>query len=183
MEKFKNKYRVESARLYGYDYGQNGAYFITICTKDRFHHFGKISNGKMILSEIGNYATEYWRNIPQQFPFVKLDEFIVMPNHIHGIIIIDKDVSEEIEEKDSKNKIIQSGGITGIRNPMFHENISRIIRLYKGRCSFEIRKFYSEFKWQARFHDHIVRNEKSFNHIQNYILNNPLKWSQDTFYN
>ena len=183
MEKFNNKYRVESTRLSGYDYSQNGAYFITICTKDRIHHFGKISNGNMILSEIGNQATEYWRNISQQFPFVKLGEFIVMPNHIHGIIIIEKDFSEEIEAKDSKNIIIQSGGITGIRNPMFHENISRIIRWYKGRCSFEVRKFHFDFKWQARFHDHIIRNEKSFTNIQNYIMNNPFKWKEDTFYN
>ena len=89
-EKYKNKYRIKSARLPNWDYGSNGMYFITICTQNRVHFFGKIINKKMQLNEIGEMAEKYWNEIPQHFPFVKLDAFVVMPNHIHGILIIDK---------------------------------------------------------------------------------------------
>jgi len=90
MAKFKGKYRIESTRLQNWDYGWNASYFITICTKDREHFFGKIEKDKMILSEIGKMAEKYWFEIPEHFPFVKLGEFVVMPDHIHGIIEIAK---------------------------------------------------------------------------------------------
>ncbi|CAM4237786.1 hypothetical protein [Gillisia limnaea] len=89
-EKFQNKYRSASARLKTWDYGWNGAYFVSICTQSRECFFGNISDGKMHLSEIGEIAHNFWIEIPNHFPFVKLGEFIVMPNHMHGIIIIDK---------------------------------------------------------------------------------------------
>ena len=88
--KFRNKYRIQSTRLKNYNYSQNGAYFITICTKNREHWFGKIVNSKRQLSKIGKQVETCWFDIPHHFPFVKLGEFVVMPNHIHGIIIIDK---------------------------------------------------------------------------------------------
>ena len=89
-EKFKNKYRIGSARLKDYDYSSNGAYYLTIVTQDREHFFGNILHGKMQLSEIGKIAQKYWDEIPQHFSFIKLDEMVVMPNHIHGILWIDK---------------------------------------------------------------------------------------------
>ncbi len=91
MALYKNKYRVESARIQNWDYGWNGKYFITIVTRNREHYFGRInSNKKMILSEIGKIAEKYWFEIPTHFSFAILDAFIVMPNHVHGIIIINK---------------------------------------------------------------------------------------------
>jgi len=90
MKKFQKKDRIESNRLQNWDYSSNAAYFITICTKNRKHFFGKIFKGKMQLSEIGKMANIYWNEIPEHFPFVKLDAFVVMPNHVHGINIIDK---------------------------------------------------------------------------------------------
>lgn len=229
MEKFNNKYRIPSARLQTWDYGNNGLYFITICTKNRENYFGKITEGEMMLSEIGFLANKYWHEIPEHFPFMKLNEFVVMPNHVHGIIIIDKPdndggdggrdgggddggdgdgrdgggrdgddrdgdgrdgrdainrVSTNTEtdtntESDTDTK--KTGGITGKNNPMFHENISRIIRWYKGRCAFEIRKIHADFAWQPRFHDHIIRNQETYEKIKNYIINNPQKWNEDTF--
>lgn len=204
MEKFNNKYRIPSARLQTWDYGNNGSYFITICTKNREHYFGKITEGEMIVSEIGFFAKKYWHEIPEHFPFVNLDEFVVMPNHVHGIIIIDKpdndggdggrdgggDDGGDGDGRDGKDAINRvstdtdtkkTGGITGKNNPMFHENISRIIRWYKGRCAFEIRKIHADFAWQPRFHDHIIRNQESYEKIKNYIVNNPQKWNEDTF--
>lgn len=91
MSKFKGKYRIESTRLQNWNYGWDGVYFVTIVTKNRQCFFGEISKTKqMILSEIGKIAEQSWIEIPSHFPFVELDEFVVMPNHIHGIIIINK---------------------------------------------------------------------------------------------
>jgi len=88
--KFKNKYRIPSNRLKYWDYGNNAAYFITICTQNREHFFGKINNGEMHLNELGEIATRFWLDIPKHFPFIELGNFVVMPNHTHGILIIDK---------------------------------------------------------------------------------------------
>ena len=90
QNKFRNKYRIPSARLQSWDYSNNGAYFITICTQNRNHFFGKIINQEMQLSEIGKLAQKYWLEIPEHFPFVALGNFVMMPNHFHGILIIDK---------------------------------------------------------------------------------------------
>ena len=89
-EKFKNKYRIASARLQNWDYRWSGAYFITICTAEREHYFGEIENGKMNLSNLGVIADIFWHEIPIRKPFVKLGEYVIMPNHIHGILIIDE---------------------------------------------------------------------------------------------
>ncbi|WP_338841665.1 hypothetical protein [Flavobacterium ginsenosidimutans] len=88
--KFQNKYRISSIRAQWWDYGWNGAYFITICTQDRKHYFGEIQNNKMILSGVGIIADLLWHQIPIHHKNVELGDFVVMPNHIHGILIIDK---------------------------------------------------------------------------------------------
>jgi len=223
MDKFQNKYRIPSSRLYNYDYGSNGAYFITICTANRIHYFGKIVQNpasieyqpQMCLNESGKLVEQYWLEIPIHFPFIELGKFVVMPNHVHGILIVNKNadmdannvnpandvgVTDDVETRLIASLPSQSqtlspsqtemppptnhpGGFAGNKNPMFHENISRIIRWYKGRCSFEIRKIHSEFEWQSRFHDHIIRNDESFQKISNYITNNPANWREDKFFN
>jgi len=83
-----NKYRIGSKRLKGYDYTSPGKYFITICTKNKIPYFGKIENGEMELSYCGEIAEKFWLEIPNHFPLIELDEFIIMPNHMHGILII-----------------------------------------------------------------------------------------------
>ena len=88
--KFRNKYRIESRRLKNWDYGNNGAYFITICTQNRKHFFGGIVNKEMVLNEIGLFAYNFWAEIPKHFPFIELGNFQIMPNHMHGILIINK---------------------------------------------------------------------------------------------
>lgn len=193
MEKFQGKYRITSARLQTWDYATNGMYFITICTNNREHYFGEIIEKQFIASQIGELAEKYWYEMPGHFSFVKMDEFVVMPNHVHGIIIIDKPFDDNanvetrliaslpVQNHQTESKI--PGGITGNNNPMLYENISRMIRWYKGRCSFEIRKIHADFAWQSRFHDHIIRNHESYERIKNYIINNPQKWADDTFNN
>ena len=191
MDKFKNKYRIPSARLKEYDYGQNGTYFITICTQNREHFFGEIVDSEIQLNEIGQLAENFWLEIPQHFPFVELGNFVIMPNHTHGILIIDKMDNGHHNVVEARliaslpiqiPQPLKTGGITGIKNPMFHENISRIIRWYKGRCSYEMRKIHADFAWQPRFHDHVIRSTQSFECIQTYIENNPLNWKEDKFY-
>ena len=174
-QKFRGKYRIPSARLKGYDYASNGAYFITICTSDRCCFFGEIKNDDMSLNSVGEMVQKFWNAIPQHFPFIILDEMVVMPNHVHGVLWIDN-----VNGRDAINRV-STGGITGENNPMFHENISRVVRWYKGRCTFEINKKYPDinFGWQSRFHDHIIRNEKSLENIRCYIINNPNMWQRD----
>jgi REP element-mobilizing transposase RayT len=212
MEKFQNKYRIPSARLQNWDYGENGAYFITICTKNMVCYFGNVEtrliasvhddNAKSVmeLNELGKIAYRNWENIPHQFPYVELGSFVIMPNHIHGILIINKYASVETrliasnnnDDENAETRLIASvqsqnenenkkGGFAGDKNPMLNENISRIIRWYKGRCSFEMRKIHADFEWLSRFHDHIIRDSNEFERIQTYIENNPSKWNDDKF--
>jgi REP element-mobilizing transposase RayT len=191
-EKFRNKYRVPSARLQNWDYGTDGAYFITICTKEMECFFGEVIEKEMNLNSVGLLAEKYWIEIAKQFPYAELGNFQIMPNHTHGILIIDKSpVSDHDQGDPVQTRFIASqlnqvepaiGGCTGENNPMLAENISRIIRWYKGRCSYEIRKINPNFGWHSRFHDHIIRNSESFERIQNYIEENPSKWEEDKFY-
>lgn len=113
-EKFQNRYRIESNRLKNWDYGSNAPYFVSICTQNREHYFGNIENGKMQFSEIGKIAHKYWHEIPNHFPFVELDAFIAMPNHIHGIIIINKKMDDDCNGKMPKM------GISTIDHPNVH---------------------------------------------------------------
>jgi len=185
-EKFKGKYRIESARLQNWDYASSGLYFITICTADRQHFFGEVEGGVMQLSEIGEIAKEHWCEIPGNFPFADLNEFVVMPNHIHGIIVINN-AKDVIDGRDAINRVSTNdntqmhGGVTGPNNPMLSDNLSRIIRWYKGRVTFETRKIHADFMWQSRFHDHIIRNNESYCRIRDYIRNNPSTWDEDKF--
>ena len=187
MKKFKNKYRISSARAQWWDYGNNGAYFITICTKDRQHFFGQIREKEMFLSDLGQLAQQYWQEIPQRFDYIQLGEMVIMPNHLHGIVIIDKNDGDDVETRLSASlhhhhRPDQPSGITGNHNPMLHDNLSRVVRWFKGRTTFECRKINPLFQWQTRFHDHIIRNEASFYRIQQYIVNNPAKWNDDKFF-
>jgi putative transposase len=182
-DKFRNKYRIPSNRMQSWDYGWNGSYFITICTKNRRHYFGEMADGKMHFSEAGELANQYWLEIPLHFPYAKLGAFIIMPDHLHGILIIDKNSNLKVETRliasPQSSMPLKTGGITGKKNPMLHDNISRIIRWYKGRCSFEIKKLKSDFEWQTRFHDHIIRNFIEYHRISHYIKNNPMNWKKD----
>lgn len=214
MEKFRNKYRIASTRLQNWDYGSNAMYFVTICTQGRECYFGNVVDKEMIFSDIGTIAHECWQEIPTHFPYILLGEYKIMPNHVHGIIVIDKPANDEMigddgrdgggrdtdggrDGRDAINRVStakttpqplssddhsHSGGFAGNKNPMLNDNLSRIIRWYKGRVSFESRNIHADFAWQPRFHDHIIRNGESFQRISDYIRNNPSKWTDDKFY-
>ena len=183
MKKYKDK---KQYRYKGYDYSKDGLYFVTICTKDRELYFGDIINEKMRLSRIGRAVERFWLEIPKHFPFVELDEFVIMPNHIHGIIEIARDA--EIQNVGTQNVGTQN---VGTQNFVFlqeeyqnklgpqSKNLSSIIRGFK----IGVKKFCTNnnviFAWQSRFYDRIIRNEKELNNIRQYIIDNPLKWELD----
>ena len=189
LEKYKNQFRIESTRLPCWDYGWNAAYFVTICTARHAFYFGDVLAGIMVLSDIGCFAWRFWYEIPTHFPFVILDAFIVMPNHVHGILVVNKEdcgyAGRDAINGVSTNVIIDDnkrGGFSVDKNPMLHYNLSRIIRWYKGCITYHARKINSNFAWQSRFYDHIIRNEKSFENIADYICDNPRRWSEDKYY-
>ena len=182
QDKFQNMYNRNSARLQSWDYSSDGIYFITICTKNRINHFGNIINGEMELTEEGKIVYKNWQSVPENFDFAEIGKFIVMPNHFHAILSITKNTKiHNTISKISEEGILNStgGGFAGEKNPMLNDNVSKIVRWFKGKCTFEIRKENEDFSWQARFYDHIIRDELSLRNIENYIINNPANWGKD----
>ncbi|MFH1855633.1 MAG: transposase [Candidatus Omnitrophota bacterium] len=164
-------------RLTEYDYSQTGYYFVTICSKNKQNIFGKINNKfvgallacarndsvKIELTEIGQIIDNHWYDIPNQYDNIDVDEFIIMPNHIHGILII--------------NKRAQASSAP---------TISKIIRSFKSKITMEYLKYINQNNlnvsgkiWQRSFYDHVIRNEKSLQNIREYVLNNPQNWPYD----
>jgi putative transposase len=182
-DKYQDKYRVQSARLSSWDYRSNAAYFITICTLNREHYFGEITRRSMQLSEIGKKAKDNWLDIPNHFSFVMLDAFVIMPNHLHGIIVIDKPVAETLHATS-----LQPSESPSIKNKIMADispkpgSLSTIIRSFKSSVTKWCNQNKIQFGWQSRFHDHITRNNNEFRRIQNYIINNPVNWKEDKFY-
>ena len=183
MEKYQNKYRIPSARAQWWDYGWNGAYFITICTHNRKHFFGEIKNGTMQFSPMGVIADILWHEIPNHSEFVELGDFVVMPNHIHGILILNKPLGAGLVETlhatslpipSAKNQ--QMAAISPKSN-----TISTIVRSYKSAVTKHANRLGLENRWQSRFHDHIIRNDAEYQRISDYIIHNPAHWKEDTF--
>jgi len=185
-EKYQNKYRIPSARAAFWDYSQNGEYFITICTQHRVHYFGEIEYGKMTLSPIGMYAQSCWYEIPQHFPFVELGAFVTMPNHIHGIVIINK---PEIKLDGAKVEMQNFASLQKPPQPPQpnkfgpqSQNLASIVRGYKIGVTKNAHQIHADFQWQSRFHDHIIRNDDEYQRINDYIENNPQNWEKDKFF-
>jgi putative transposase len=178
MDKFRGKYRIPTARLQSWDYGNHGAYFLTICTQEMVHYFGEVENGEMQLSMMGELAEKFWLEIPNQFPYIELGNLMVMPNHVHGILLLDTFKIPNPNGNKIAKDVEENGGFATAKNPMLGENISKIIRWFKGRCTFEIRKLHSQFRWQTRFYDTVIKDADSFERIQNYILKNPERWQK-----
>lgn len=179
-DKFAGKYRIPSARAVWWDYGADAAYFITICTQDKHHYFGEVINAAMDLTEIGHIAVQYWQDIPSHFPFVRLDVFVVMPNHVHGIVIIDKSkfvcANAGLQKKPSD--IIHNTNKFGPQS----QNVGSIIRGFKSAVKTYATTNGFVFRWQARFYDHIIRDEDEYRRIADYINDNPAKWWSDKFF-
>lgn len=150
-------------RLLGYDYSQNGAYFITICIKDNHEILGKIiransvrpnDSSSLVPSDIGLLVIKETENLATIYPHVTLDSYVVMPNHVHMIVVIDSNGRTE-----------------------FAPTVSRMIKQWKG----VITKQIGFSPWQKSFHDHIIRNTEDYLRISEYIKDNPARWEQDCF--
>ena len=182
MSKYQNQYRSESTRLRDWDYSTPGAYFITICTEKMEYYFGDIADGKMVLSPVGTIADVMWYEIKNHWENIKLDKYIIMPNHIHGIIIIEDETNTvETGHAPSVNMALNWLKKTG-RAPSLQArraSIPDIVGGYKSAVSKHAHRLGYAFAWQSRFWDHIIRNEKSYNEISEYIAMNPLKWDID----
>jgi REP element-mobilizing transposase RayT len=191
MDFFKNKYRIASARAPFWDYSRNASYFVTICTKNREPWFGRIENGKMELSELGWTAFNCWTEIPQHFPFVELDAFVIMPDHVHGIIKIHKHELVETQDLASlqvaplRAASLQVAPLRVMENLTMQpknkfgpqsRNLASIVRGFKIGVSKKSRQINSDFSWQSRYHDRIIRNGLEHLKIARYIQNNPRNW-------
>lgn len=172
----KSKYNPEihhrrSIRLKGYDYSQEGAYFITICTHDRECLFGEIVNGEMRLNPFGEIVRDEWLKTPTIRPNIELAEWVIMPNHIHGIVIITVRRGE-----------LQFAPTGKFQSPS--QTIGAIVRGFKGAATKRINniRMNSVPVWQRNYWEHIIRNEESYHRIAEYIVNNPLNWQNDTLH-
>jgi putative transposase len=198
-----------SVRLKGYDYSQAGLYFITICCKDKECLFGKIVNDEIVLNEYGHIAYNEWIKLPERFLNCELDVFQIMPNHIHGIIVLTH-VENAAVGINNIDTAIGAGLVPALRNESnetSHQNntgssqvgtipttsIGNIVGTYK---SLTANKYldaaianrpktdntYISKIWQRNYFEHIIRNEQSYHNISKYIINNPVKWKEDKFY-
>lgn len=176
---YRNKYRIESSRAQWWDYRSSAPYFITICTIKRYHLFGYIEEGEMHLNDLGMKVWECWYEIPEHFPFVELINFVVMPNHVHGLLYLhnDKKAINPVETLHATS--LQPPQTPQQKNEHRSEispkkgSLSSIIRSFKSAVTTYANDNNLQSGWQERFHDHIVRNADEYRRIFDYITNNP----------
>ncbi len=156
----------KSNRLRHFNYSTNGWYFVTICVNNRENWFGEIKNGEMILNKYGRVVEVQWKGLSFHYKNCILDESIIMPNHIHGVIVINNGVGNGLKPFPTDKKY----------------SLSEIIRGFKTFSSKKINQIATNdiFRWQKSFFDHIIRDETSLQNIRTYIRFNPLKWNTDT---
>ena len=147
-----------SIRLKGYDYSQPGAYFITVCTHNRKPVLGRIMDAKMELSDYGRIVSARWLNLPRHYSHLELNAFVVMPNHIHGILMFR---STELAKRHPVSEIVRS------------------FKTFSSRRINEIRDIPGIPVWQRNYWEHVIRDQESFKRIHDYILTNPLRWHLD----
>jgi putative transposase len=148
--------RRRSLRLPGYDYSQAGAYFITACTHNRAMLFGEVIGGDVRLNEMGTIVQQTWDDLPTHYHGIDLDAFIVMPNHVHGVIIL----ADQSERRHAIPEIVRG----------FKTFSARRVNERAGK---------SGVRWQRGYYEHIIRNEKALGRIRAYIANNPARWADD----
>ncbi|HHT9125118.1 MAG TPA: transposase [Candidatus Brocadiia bacterium] len=169
----KGKYNPEihhrrSIRLKGYDYTQPWAYFVTVCTYQWKCLFGEVVDGKIRLNEYGQIVKECWEWLSHQYSYVKAEEYVVMPNHLHGIILITDDC--------------RGGSRTAPTGIIKRKPLGRLIGAFKTVSSKHINKIHyisGSSIWQRNYYEHIIRNENELNLIREYIINNPAQWADD----
>jgi REP element-mobilizing transposase RayT len=188
-----NLHHRRSIRLKGYDYSQAGLYFITICVQNHVCLFGKIENGEPILNELGQIAFNEWMRTPEIRSEINLGAFIVMPNHVHGIIEIANCNHDDADGRGELHSLpLQNTNRNGCNidkgecnSPLrgTSNTIGAIVRGYKSAVTKQIHEWgFTDNIWQRNYYEHIIRNEQSYQNISGYIINNPVNWKADKFY-
>ena len=167
-ERMKNFPRRKSLRLPEYEYSSAGAYFITLCCNNRRCLFGDNIDAQVRLNPLGEICGEAWREIPDHFSAVELDEYVIMPNHLHGILLIkDERARHASPLQPQGNDLPKLGHVVA----SFKSVVSRRIRRLPGSAELKI--------WQRNYYEHVIRNNVSLNEIRTYIANNPPNWAED----
>jgi len=165
----------KAMRLKGYDYNQAGAYFVTICCQNRECLFGKIIDGQLILNDYGVIVEQVWNNLADHFyGIVEIDQAVVMPNHFHGIVVINRnEASSSIAQHSAEGKpaFFQCKTQLGKTIAYFKYQTTKLINQRRNTAGTKI--------WQRNYYDHIIRNEASLKIIQQYVLDNPVRWKND----
>lgn len=187
MKSKSNPPRRRAMRLRGYDYSQPGAYFVTICAQYRKCLFATIIDGKMQLNEIGQIVVECWNRMPQHFPSVELDGYVVMPNHTHGIIRLG---IPEMKSPDVPEHIATRRG--EVASPALNNNsrkdevasptLGKIMAYFKYQSTKRINQHRGMPRtrvWQRDYWDHVIRNDPDLQRLRQYIQNNPMQWELD----
>ncbi len=174
---FHNKYRIPSARRQGWDYGSSGWYFVTICTKGKEYYLGDIIGNRMRLSSMGRIAKQCWQQIPNHFSHVALDAFVIMPNHVHGVIVINEPRHVETLQCNVSTQRIPSPMSIISPRPGSLPTIMRSFKSITARIIHDAG--IPQFQWQPRYHDRIIRDAKALEQIRWYIQNNPRMWKRD----
>jgi REP element-mobilizing transposase RayT len=183
------KHNRQSTRLRGYDYTQSGAYFVTMVTYQRECLFGEILEGEMRLNRAGKIAQWEWQNLPQRFQFIELGAFVVMPNHVHGILIFHREGATQpaqkmINSSDDSLQETKETSADGSPRPCGPKpgSLGAIVGQFKSRVTKRIWKMPSwrgRPIWQRNYHDRIIRNRRELDAIWRYIETNPANWSVD----
>lgn len=166
-----------SIRLKDYDYSRAGAYFVTILVRDREHLLGEVANGAVQLSKIGEIADESWREIPEHFSDVECDAYAIMPNHIHGVLVVGG-VGARHASPLQRHPLRVSKRPSGVRP----NSVGAIIGSFKSAATKRINRFRRTIGfvvWQRNYYEHIIRDEDSMNKIREYIIQNPARWEFD----
>lgn len=172
----------KSIRLFGYDYSQVGWYFVTICTKGKREWFGKCEDGKIRLNVIGKAVDMCWKAIPEHFLHVELDEYIIMPNHVHGIIVINENPNNLVEQNTVGAQNFEPLHMNEYQH-MIPKSLGSIVRGFKiGVTKFCRSNKYESFQWQRSYYDRIIRNDEELANIRAYIYTNPQNWKLDEYY-
>ena len=191
MTKFDpQKHHRRSIRLKGYDYAQEGAYYVTIVTWRREFLFGEIVNGEIMLSRYGEIVQKWWEEIPVHFANVETGAFVIMPNHVHGIIYIfeERRGTVSVPKDDGVNTILQNNDMSdenlgGGTPPLRMPTLGQIIAYFKYQSTKEMNKVentgtVTKF-WQRNYYEHVIRNENDLQNKTDYIESNPLLWDED----
>ncbi len=173
------KHHRHSIRLPDYDYSQSGAYFVTICVQNRECIFGEVANGRVNLSPFGEIAQRFWTQIAERYPDVELGEFVVMPNHLHGIVVIKPDDSDRVLVGAIHELPLQQQPRRKQRRKMLLPKIIGWFKMNSAKQINELRWMPGELVWQRNYFEHVIRSDEKLNKIREYIIANPEQWEND----